>query len=645
MSMFANEEMINEDWHEIFVPGRLCVLGEHSDWCAQYTLENPAVPYGATIVCATNEGLYTKCRKLPLLKGKDACMKIKSKTSNNENLEIEIELDVEKLIVAANTGGFFSYAFGTAAIMLKSIILSKFKKIDYSIEIINYETTLPMKKGLSSSAAVCVTIAKCFDILFDLHLDIKDIMEMSYQGESLTPSKCGRMDQCVAMGGDKIGLMEFDGNTCNLSILQCKTSLYFVVADLKAGKNTITILKSLNECFPYPSDETKAMMHQYVSNNHHLSWKAVEAIERGDIISLANAMNDAQEMFDKCAIENCPSELRSPKLHTVINHSNLRSVSLAIKGVGSQGDGSVQVLCATRDMQEKALQILQNELGCEGFLLTVPPSDAIIPKSLRCINRIRFAVVVVDPASLQSSFFADLSIYTSKPMKKKSWLNLLQELIASGIEKIAYIIPSNQNNHSSAVEAFSNLFEFTSKDWTYKDFQLELIKTRTHCFHQQPQESEFQTINRALDMFTNIENEKVLVCKAEVLPCNTADQGIKKIINIGSIGDETIPILVAINKVDREEELPSDRLYLESIKTHTVNGTLITSLQKITENKSKAIYFNEGFMVLNLYEAKKYLETTKSSTLYHPLDDLLNTIVESVEVSGLSLGSIITTVS
>lgn len=39
---------------ELFVPGRLCVLGEHSDWMADY----PEVGRGATLVCCTNEGIF-----------------------------------------------------------------------------------------------------------------------------------------------------------------------------------------------------------------------------------------------------------------------------------------------------------------------------------------------------------------------------------------------------------------------------------------------------------------------------------------------------------------------------------------------------------------------------------------------------------
>jgi len=48
-------------------------------------------------------------------------------------------------------------------------------------------------------------IVKCFDAVFDLHLSMSAIMEMAYLGEMCTPSRCGRMDQCVAMGPGAIG--------------------------------------------------------------------------------------------------------------------------------------------------------------------------------------------------------------------------------------------------------------------------------------------------------------------------------------------------------------------------------------------------------------------------------------------------------
>jgi len=91
---------------------------------------------------------------------------------------------------------------------------------------------------------------------------MKEVMEIAYAGEMKTPSRCGRMDQCVAMGSGSIALMTFDADHCDLRILRCPQTLYFVVADLNASKDTILILKSLNDCFPEPKDSLQVQSMQ-----------------------------------------------------------------------------------------------------------------------------------------------------------------------------------------------------------------------------------------------------------------------------------------------------------------------------------------------------------------------------------------------
>ncbi len=75
----------------------------------------------------------------------------------------------------------------------------------------NYKTDLPIKKGLSSSAAICVLTARAFNRVYDLKMTIRGEMELAYQGEITTPSRCGRMDQGCAFGNRPI-LMTFDGD-------------------------------------------------------------------------------------------------------------------------------------------------------------------------------------------------------------------------------------------------------------------------------------------------------------------------------------------------------------------------------------------------------------------------------------------------
>ncbi len=50
---------------EIFVPGRLCLFGEHSDWAAEYRRANSELCKGFTILVGTDQGLYARVETHP----------------------------------------------------------------------------------------------------------------------------------------------------------------------------------------------------------------------------------------------------------------------------------------------------------------------------------------------------------------------------------------------------------------------------------------------------------------------------------------------------------------------------------------------------------------------------------------------------
>jgi len=53
-------------------------------------------------------------------------------------------------------------------------------------------------KGLSSSAAVCVLVARAFNYFYNLNLTVRGEMYYAYVGERETGSLCGSLDQAVA---------------------------------------------------------------------------------------------------------------------------------------------------------------------------------------------------------------------------------------------------------------------------------------------------------------------------------------------------------------------------------------------------------------------------------------------------------------
>jgi galactokinase len=68
------------------------------------------------------------------------------------------------------------------------------------LEIDNYVTDLPFQKGLSSSAAICLLVARAFNQIYELNMSRRDEMKFTYLGEITTPSPCGRMDQACTYG-------------------------------------------------------------------------------------------------------------------------------------------------------------------------------------------------------------------------------------------------------------------------------------------------------------------------------------------------------------------------------------------------------------------------------------------------------------
>lgn len=235
-----------------------CLLGEHTDWAAEYISQNPSLCKGHTIVCATNQGLHARIHAY-----NPNSFRFDSKNEEGVVQSFESPLQVTVLQEVASEGGFFSYIAGTVATLLSSeIFRSSVNGSEVKgIYIDNYLTTLPMQKGLSSSAAICVLIVIAFDRWFQLGLNQAQIMEFAYQGEMMTPSHCGRMDQCVVMGGNAMALMEFENQSCSLTPITCAKSIYFVVADLRAHKDTVKILKDLNSCFPFPKGEIQVRAH------------------------------------------------------------------------------------------------------------------------------------------------------------------------------------------------------------------------------------------------------------------------------------------------------------------------------------------------------------------------------------------------
>ena len=410
----------------IFVPGRLCLFGEHSDWAGLYNRTNSAVEPGMAIVTGIEQGIYGYAERSEKFRFRAL------KDDGTHDAWIEWPLSVRQLKATAEEGGYYSYVAGVAAFMLEYYDVG-----GLSIDIT--KVTLPIKKGLSSSAAICVLVARAFNMVYDLQISVRGEMEAAYRGEIMTPSRCGRLDQACAYGTKPV-LMRFASENIEVERLAVGKELHWVFADLNGEKDTMKILSSLNACYPYAQDQkSKNVQEALGPENRRIVEQVIKAMRAGDAVRIGELMDESQRIFDKMVAPACPSELTSPLLHEVMADARVRALSLGVKGVGSHGDGTVQMICKDAEDQEALCAYLKGR-GLEAFCFTIPAQrsirKAIIP--VAGYGTRMFPATKVIKKEL-------LPVVDKDGIIKPALLILLQEIERAGIEEIGLIInPEDQ---------------------------------------------------------------------------------------------------------------------------------------------------------------------------------------------------------
>ena len=343
--------------HELFVPGRLCIAGEHSDWAGEMRRANPALTKGYCLVTMTEQGLRASAAR------GDA---FEITTPRPDAGDQRFACTQAALAAAAAGGGFFSYAAGVAA-----EAAARYGVGGLSLRIV--EATLPVAKGLSSSAAICVLVARAYDRCYGLGLDVRAEMDLAYAGERRAGSACGRMDQVCAYGRRTL-FLTFDGPALDVETLAPGDAFHFLVVDLRRGKDTRRILADLNACFPHAAGRRAAAVRDALGpRNAALLARAREAVLRGDAVGLGALLVEAQATFD-ALVAPASVELAAPRLHAVLAHAAVAELAWGGKGVGSQGDGCAQLLARGPAEREVLARRLADELGVGCLPVTVEAS-------------------------------------------------------------------------------------------------------------------------------------------------------------------------------------------------------------------------------------------------------------------------------
>jgi len=268
---------------------------------------------------------------------------------------------------AKDSGEFFRFCAGVAHEFIEQ------RNITSGLHLKITKMDLPLRKGVSSSAAVCVLIAKAFSTVYQLGLSHRELMEIAYRGERLTGSPCGRMDQACVYGQTPV-LLTFD-STDKIQISQIfpKQNLYMFFVDLGGRKDTEQILKDLRLAYLINSQLQQALG----SDNKKIIDQAHKLLESGNIEGLGYLMTKAQNLFDSAVAPNSPDQLDSPLLHCLLAFDKIQPYIWGGKGVGSQGDGTAQFVARSKEACELAMATINQSF----------PMMRCFPLTIDCTNK------------------------------------------------------------------------------------------------------------------------------------------------------------------------------------------------------------------------------------------------------------------
>jgi len=365
---------------ELFVPGRLCLLGEHSDWagahCGAPGASADVTPGASLVVGLQGEGIYARARRRrgvlvlrALLSEADAAA---AAAAGDDFGPAEMPMEAAALAALAAAGGFWSHAAGVACRVLQ---------VGYEVgglECDMYRSSLPIRAGLSSSSALCVLIARAFSRAYGLGLSVRGEMELAFQGERLARSRCGRGDQACAYGPRPV-LLRHDGEKLDVEEVAVGAPLYWLVAYRPGGGAAANdVMAALQAAYPRPAGEAQqAVVRMLGERNLAFVRRACEYVAAGDAPALGALLAESQAEMDAAVCGVCPAAAAACEaLQRVLSHPGLAAAAHGGKAVGGGGGGSLQLLCRGEAGQAAAEAVLRDELGWRTIRLTLVPSLA-----------------------------------------------------------------------------------------------------------------------------------------------------------------------------------------------------------------------------------------------------------------------------
>ncbi len=298
------------------VPGRVCLLGEHTDWAG-----------GAALVVPMDRAVTAFAEPADRLSA--------SAVLEGRALAWEEGEDPGPLrfvpAVAAEVAERFGFRT-TAHVHLGG--------------------DLPAGRGFSSSAAVSVALVRVFATIAGRDLSVDETVEAAYAAERHRLGVgCGRLDPAACAWGVPLFLRFADDR---MDVEPLPARLRLAVGSFRAPRDTVGILDTLGRHFrgevPLRDPEAVRRVGAVRGAIEGFGAQAAhgrEALYDGDLPALGGAMDACQEIYEEELMATLP-ELRAPGLVRAVRALKAAG-ALGAKFSGAGGDGSVVGLFPVRE--------------------------------------------------------------------------------------------------------------------------------------------------------------------------------------------------------------------------------------------------------------------------------------------------------
>ncbi|MGT2750408.1 mevalonate kinase [Streptococcus orisasini] len=212
---------------------------------------------------------------------------------------------------------------------------------------IDIHSTIPAERGMGSSAAVAVAIARSLFNFYGKKLSDKELWEIVQSSEKIAHGNPSGIDTVTTSGSSPV----FFVRDQPIEQLRIDMDAYLVVADTGQTGQTLKAIQSVKELLKQEKNRFNAQLS--IKELGELSRLAKEALLNNQAQELGKIMNEAQQLLASLTVSNATLD----RLSQVARQAG----ALGAKLTGGGRGGCLIALAKSKESAEKiALSLLEN---------------------------------------------------------------------------------------------------------------------------------------------------------------------------------------------------------------------------------------------------------------------------------------------